>query len=251
MKLLDDNQDQPAIDPEKNYLEELVGDGKKFKSPEELARGKYQSDLYIKELERQKDELRSDFLAASADAKSKANLEELVTRLTKNQGDNQPPVDNVQKPSVELKDIESLVSNKLQEYQTTTKQLENFNFVKDKLTERYGSNYNSALKQQMDELDLTVDELENLARTKPKFLIKTLGLDKEPTLDTFQAPPHSSQRNSNFAPTTKKRTWSYYENLRRTDPKVYHDPKTSVQMYNDVVTLGESVFYDTQDTKRR
>ena len=34
--LLDDNDDQITVDENKNYLEELVGEGKKFKSPEEV-----------------------------------------------------------------------------------------------------------------------------------------------------------------------------------------------------------------------
>ena len=45
--LLDAALDLDTVDPNKNYLTELVGDGKKFKTQEELARGKYESDLYL------------------------------------------------------------------------------------------------------------------------------------------------------------------------------------------------------------
>jgi len=57
------NQDPPAeplFDPNKNYYEDLVGQDKKFKDNETLAKAKVQSDIFIKHLERQQDELRKD-----------------------------------------------------------------------------------------------------------------------------------------------------------------------------------------------
>jgi len=79
--------DQPdtidTIDPSKNYLAELVGEGKKFKTQEDLARGKAESDAYIKILEKRSDELRNDYLKLRDDYSSRAKLEEVVDQLTK------------------------------------------------------------------------------------------------------------------------------------------------------------------------
>ena len=38
--LFDGAKDLGTFDPDKNYLEELVGEGKKFRSVDELAKGK-------------------------------------------------------------------------------------------------------------------------------------------------------------------------------------------------------------------
>jgi hypothetical protein len=41
-------------------------------------------------------------------------------------------------------------------------------------------------------------------------------------------------------PSEDHRTWSYYENLRKTDQRKYIDPKTQKQMFQDRMELGES-----------
>jgi len=242
--LLDQTTDnQPEqIDPNKDYLTELVGEGKKFKSPQELARGKYEADLYVRTLERQKDELRSDFLKLKDEQAARAKLEDLIDQWSNKQ---QSSSDNTQaneqqttKPVIDSKEIESLVSSKIQEHELTKKQQENFAQVRTKLKEHFGSNYQEVLKQQIDNLGLNEDFINDLARRYPTVLYKTLGLDQEQR-ESFQSPPRSNQRSDNFAPSTTKRTWSYYQKIKKENPKLYYDPKTTVQMHNDAIALGK------------
>jgi hypothetical protein len=242
--LLDQTTDnQPEqIDPNKDYLTELVGEGKKFKSPQELARGKYEADLYVRTLERQKDELRSDFLKLKDEQAARAKLEDLIDQWSNKQ---QSSSDNTQaneqqttKPVIDSKEIESLVSSKIQEHELTKKQQENFAQVRTKLKERFGNNYQEVLKQQIDNLGLNEDFINDLARRYPTVLYKTLGLDQEQR-ESFQSPPRSNQRSDNFAPSTTKRTWSYYQKIKKENPKLYYDPKTTVQMHNDAIALGK------------
>lgn len=37
----------------------------------------------------------------------------------------------------------------------------------------------------------------------------------------------------------KKRTWSYYEKMRKEDPDQYHNPMTRAQMLKDYQALGK------------
>jgi hypothetical protein len=237
------NDNQPEqIDPNKDYLTELVGEGKKFKSPQELARGKYEADQYVRTLERQKDELRSDYLKLKDEQAARAKLEDLIDQWSNKQ---QSSSDNTQaneqqttKPVIDSKEIESLVSSKIQEHELTKKQQENFAQVRTKLKERFGNNYQEVLKQQIDNLGLNEDFINDLARRYPTVLYKTLGLDQEQR-ESFQSPPRSNQRSDNFAPSTTKRTWSYYQKIKKENPKLYYDPKTTVQMHNDAIALGK------------
>jgi hypothetical protein len=247
--LLDQTNDNQPLDPNKDYLQELVGEGKKFKSPQELARGKAESDEYIKILERRSDELRNDYLRLRDESTSRARLEELIDQLQKQStqpvtSNNQPSVNEppLGKPdpnnSRERAEIESLVSSKILEHEATKKQQENFELVRNKLKERYGSNYQNLLKEQLNTLGLSEDFANDLARRHPNVLFKTLGLDAQPQ-ENFQSPPRSNQRSDNFAPSTTKRTWSYYQKMKKENPKVYFDPKTTVQMHNDAIALGK------------
>lgn len=245
--LLDPNSAQDdQIDPAKNYLQELVGEGKKFRTPEELARGKAESDAYIKTLERGRDELRQDYLKAREENVARAKLEDLIGQLESKQqhqdssaDTTRPDEKNIQ-PQWDSKQIESLVSSKIQEHELTRKQEQNFNAVRSKLQERYGNNYQSILKQQIDGLGLTEDFVNNLARQHPSVLFKTLDLDTPKQTDNFQTPPRSERTNASFAPQGgQDRTWSYYQNLKKSNPKAYYDPKTQVQMHHDAIALKE------------
>jgi hypothetical protein len=115
--------------------------------------------------------------------------------------------------------------------------MDNFNLVRSKLEERFGPNYQGTLTKQIQDLGLTKEFVDDLARNHPTVLFKTLGMDQPVQTEPFQAPVRSL---GNFAPSgEKKRTWSYYQQMRRENPKLYHDPKTVVQMHNDAIKLGD------------
>jgi len=237
--LLGDQPQEPdQIDPNKNYLEELVGEGKKFKDQETLARSKFESDSYIKILERRLDERANDYKTLKADYDSRASLQELIEQAKQQFTSSETPNANEEKPVIDSKQIESLVSSKILEHETSRKQTENYNQVVSKLKERYGNNYQTALKQQMDALDLTENEINDMARNRPKVLYRTLGLDQPAQREDFQSPLRSDQRSDSFAPRVQKRTWSYYQEMKKRDPKIYNDPKTNIQMQKDYIELG-------------
>jgi len=239
--MAEDNQPE-QIDPNKNYLAELVGEGKKFKTQEDLARGKAESDAYIKILEKRSDELRNDYLKLRDDYSSRAKLEEVVDQLTKSQQQfERKPDTNVDvnnKPVIDPKELESLVSSKIQEHELTKRQQENFNTVRTRLQERYGNSYQTVLKQHIDTLGLTEDFVNDLARKHPTVLFKTLGIDPPNPTESFQPPVRSSQ---GFVPSApKERTWAYYQEIKKNDPKLYANPKTTVQMHEDYLRLGNA-----------
>ena len=241
--LLDDRTEDlpPDVDPDKNYLTELVGDGKKFKTPEDLAKGKAIADQYIEILKKRQDEMRADYLKVRDENVSRAKLEDLMAQLEKKLTSSEDTQAKEVKPDTfDPKQIESLVTTKLQEHEATRKETSNFNLVKGKLQERYGKNYKEALEKQIDELELTETEVNIMARRQPKALLRTLGLDKEPVSEQFQSPPRG-QRSNAFTPAgPKKRTWSYYQELKKTKPDVWFDRQTAIQMQQDAIELGEA-----------
>lgn len=238
----------PEVDVNKDYLSELVGEGKKFKTVQDLARGKYQSDIHIDLLEKTKDQLRADYLKLSEDAQAQATLKDLVTQL---KAPNQQPASSItpqanvdnQRPSIDQKDLESLVDSRMNERELSRKQSDNFKVVQDRLKERFGSNYQTVLKQQIDDLQLTSDYVNDLARRSPEAFFRTMGLNNEqPRNDSFQPPARSSLRVDSLtqkADIKEEGSWAWYQNLKETNPKLYLDPKTVVQMEKDYQRLGK------------
>jgi hypothetical protein len=244
MSLLDQsNEQEEQIDPAKNYLEELVGTDKKFKSAEELARGKYQSDSYIKILEKRLDIARDEYTRVREENMAKAKLEELIDQIKPSQqssNNTQNVNDTVRdKPPFDPKEIDGLVEAKLKALKTFEKAEQNNNLVKNKLKEQFGENYQTAVKKHIESLDMSEDLFNHLAGTNPTVLFRTLGIDQTNARDNYQAPPRSNMRSDSFAPKTQKRTWSYYQDLRKKDPKAFLDRKTAIQMDKDYQELGK------------
>lgn len=247
-----DENDPVQVDPNKDYLNELIGENGKFHKADReealkaLARGKVEADAYIPVLEKRLDDLRADYLKIRDENVSRARLEDLIEQLSASKQlasseENQNANEVNTKPVIDPNEIKNIFSSQIREYENTKKEQENANLVRNKLQERFGSNYKSVLKEQVETLGLTEDFVNDLARKHPKLLFKTLGVDENNQQENFQAPPRSSQqRTDSFAPKTEKRTWSYYEKMRKENPKQYYDPKIAVQLHRDAIDLGDA-----------
>lgn len=242
--LFNQNDDLVEIDESKDYLAELVGENKKFKDAQALAKGKAFSDAHIAILEKRFDTLSADYLKLKEEADAGAKLQDLLNKLETQQltsrEDTQNNSNEVQQKPVGLAEIESLVSSKIEQRERSAKEQENYNLVEAKLLERLGSNYKTVLKKQANELRMTDEEVNALARKNPTLFFKTFDLNAQ-TQDNFQAPPRQSNTFSPKPP--EKRTWSYYLKLKEKDPKAWLDKKIAIQMEKDAQQLGRE-FYD-------
>lgn len=238
--LFDQNDEiNPQLDQSKNYLDELVGEGKKFKTVEDLARGKAEADLYIQLQNARTDELREDYLKMREEATAQAKLQDLIDRLDNTRNTPQLPVETPERtptPQFDPNKLESLIEDTFSKIEGKRKSETNFAEVQKKLKDQYGSNYQAVLKEKMNELDLSLDDVNSLARKSPTAFYNTLGLNQQRQDD--QSMPRNSQR-SGFTPKlSEKRTWAFYEKMRKENPKLYYDSKTINQKHDDAVALG-------------
>ncbi len=252
------NQEDPnQID--KDPLEVLTGPGGKFdRSKYEsdadmyraIAKGKLEADVFIEHKNKEYDILREDYLKERELNTAKGNLMTLVDQLKgTGQQEETGTTQNQQTlaPELNLEEVAAKVSEMQRAEAQKRRQEENLRLVKAKLTETWGVNYPALLQERIETLGLTKEFVNELAEKHPTVLFKTLELDVKKN-EQFQAPPRSGTRSDNFAPSasTNKRTWSYYEKMRKEDPKRYSDPQTQVQKIKDSVELG-AAFRDWKD----
>lgn len=235
-----------AVDHTQTDRDEILNKWKD-KPAEELLKAKVESDLYIKTLEKQKDELRADYLKQREELLAKAKFEELIDRYEKAPKDMQvapPPANDDISPKFDPKQLEEMVTKKISESKVLEKETTNFNAVQQKLQERFGDKFLSVLNEQQNTLGLSREDVNALARSRsPDAFFRIMELNQQPD-SNFQSPPRSGLRNDSFAPTGgPKRTWSYYQNLKKTNYELYSNPKTQVQMHKDAAELG-STFED-------
>ena len=229
------NQLTVELDPNKNYFEELVGEGKKYKDQEALAKSRLFADEHIKNLETEKAQLLDDHLRLREEYNKALNLQELLDRLKEQQStDGHTQQTMEQEKHLTVNDIESLLETR----ENKKREESNFQTVQRKLMEHYGSGYSQQLKTQAESLGMSAQEVDTMARTNPKAF-ERLFLSA-PQTETFDAPPSSTRRSTTFAPQTNKRGWKYYEKLKAEQPDVYWLPKTQLQMHADAKALGDA-----------
>lgn len=237
-----DDKTDPVVEEGKNYLEELVGEGRKFKSPEELARGKVEADAFIERLKSELAELRNEL-------SSRVRLEEAIDKLLSNQtpaapanGDNHAPDDGGSKTEMlTTQQIEEMLERRLSEREKEQVRARNLAEVRNKLAETFGPDYVSKLKQLAVELGTSNEELNKLAAENPKMFLRlvNVGGNSAPVQNPL---PKSGISPDAARPQTGVRNKAYYDNLRKTDPRTYWTPKIQNQLYNDRLALGEKFY---------
>lgn len=247
MDLLDVKDDQLQIDETKDWYAELVGEDKKYADEKALALSRVHADRHIAFIEAENEEYRKELLALREQATAGAKLQELLDKLDSRQqqlASRDETLDSKEvmtQPAIDETKLETLFETKIQQYEQSKQERENFRQVESKLKERYGNSYSAALKEKANELGLSDDEINAMARKNPNLFIKTFDLNLPPSNDGFQTPPKNT---STFNPKPpKQRTWSYYLDLKRKNPNSWLDKNTRLQMEKDAQALGEA-FYD-------
>lgn len=238
----------PAADPNKNWLEELVGEGKKFKDPNELARGKAEADAFIERLKREQEELRTEL-------NTRLTLEQYLDKMGSNANQNQngrsdpppnePNGDGSNTTALKPEDIERLIETKVSEREKQRIQSQNRAEVKQKLTEAFGNDYISKLKEVGGALGLSAERLDEMAAESPKAFLKLVGADTAPQNqqrkpDSLFVPPTGQTTQTRTV--SGDRTKSYYDTLKKNDPKNYWSAAVQNQMHKDALRLGENFF---------
>lgn len=228
--------------PDRDFHAELVGEGRKFKDDKELAKGKWYADEMLKTNNAKMDQMREELLRLQEENAASKKLNEMLDQW-QNRSQLPPETQTLvqdKSPSLDTNQIKSLFDNFAQEREQTRKQTDNLTYVKNKLTEQYGREYNTALTQQMADLGISETYLNDMAKTSPKALLKMLGIDEAPKVtDPFRSPPRSILNQSQYKAPQEERTWSWYQKLKEENPKKWAARETNVQMHNDAVRLGE------------
>ena len=230
------------IDPSKDYLSELVGEGKKYSDAAALARSRLEADNHIARIEKENAGIR-------AELQKRLNMEELLTKLqiqtqapvagkdnqvTNSDGvQNQPSTANG--PQVTPEDIQKLVQSELSKARAVDSATNNLQFAKTKLRETFGDNYKEALDQKVKELGVTPEYLNKLAMEQPNVLLTLMGKPTQ-ALPSNAGTPRSidptKQVLNTQAPADGFKGQKYFTALLKSDPAKFWNAKTQLEMHD-------------------
>jgi hypothetical protein len=244
-----DTTTTPNID---NLVEALVGDGKKFKTVEELAKAKLEADRFIEQLKNENAGIRQEL-------STRQTLEELMDKVSSrervpestNTGHNQSQGggdgQNGASKAFTEEDIARLVEERLSASEKARVHTANLETVQKALVASFGSDYVTHLKAKASELGVSEEYLNTMAKETPKAFLKLVEVDGAPkgTTPALFSPPAThglpSSNKQGFTPTgNRKQSW--YEDLRKRNPTEYWSPATQNRMHQEALSLGESFF---------
>lgn len=227
---------------EKSILDEVVAlkGNESFRDPEVLAKSVLSGDDHIKNLERQLKELREDLdnrLKAEEVLKAiEAKAEEFKNMSFR---ESSTPAEQPT-PGLDAEKVEALVSETIQKRTMEETRAKNAQMVNAKLRELYGDEASNEVVKRANALGMTPDSLVGMAKESPNAFLALMGT---PQPKSTNATP-SSQVNTSTESFNKaqNRDYTFYENLRKEDPKTYFSPKIQRQLTADAVALGERFF---------
>lgn len=252
MSVFDETKSQETTEQtqeEKDYLEELVGEGKKFKDAQALAKGKFESDRYIQNLERQLNELREDLTKED----KIDQLMELV-RSQNNQSTNNPPngVGNEdagggEDPNGTSSDLteerlRELIESTVTERENTTKRQSNLNEVDRTLEEKFGDKAGHFVNEKAKELGMSLKEMEDLAARNPRAFFQLTGVNQSARSQSTLVGGGRPGETETSSSRGEVRNFAYYQKMRRENKSKYYTPEVQHQYIKDAEAMGDSFF---------
>lgn len=186
--LFDQNKDdnQP---PAEVKLDDLVGEGKKYATVEELAKAYVHADHHISKVQAENNDLRVKAEAAKS-------VDDILAGLKGTQGQQEPEQkDDTQDPdksSTGQVDIEKLLEQKLAERDQQSTQAANKKAVIDALSAKFGNRAAEVFDAKEKELGVNLEEL---SATAPALVLQSFGVS-EVSPSSSASLPTSSQRNN-------------------------------------------------------
>lgn len=231
-------------------LAELVGEGKKYASIEELAKAKVFADRHIKNIEAEQEQLRKDL-------STRVSVDEALQRAQQKQTQQpkvtpEAPAASHQTPAKPTSDEELVAQFKriMQEERSRETSEANLTQSIDKLIEVYGDDKTArkAIQDRARELGVGAKFLQDAASSSPRAFQQLMGLEgSESRKSGVPAATRSDVNVDALANQQTKRalkpgTYAFYENMRKENPKLYYAPATQNRMHREALAAGDAFY---------
>lgn len=216
--------DQTVTDP----LAELVGEGKKFKTNEDLAKGKVEADAFIEQLKHEQSELRKELESRVNAEKALEDLRTEVKALKELKTQTQTRENTT--PQLTASEVEALVAKTITRQETERTVSQNINHANSEVVKHFGNadSAQEAVKTRATELGLTLEDLKAVAAKSPGAFLKMILPDVDATkVQNFSGSTVNTQ--ANLVPNgqgPKEGTKEFYDVMRAKNPMLYWRPET-------------------------
>lgn len=229
---------------DKTALEQLVGEGKKFATVEDLALGKIKSDSHIQQLEGEAELSRKQMAEIEGSNKQSEQVAELLAAVRKHQevkpdeGDNQLSAEDLRKNVIEIMQGETNAQTR-----ASNRELAN-----QSVLDKVDGNVEAArtyIAERAKQLGMTPDALAELGETSPEAFTKLVEIDTKQTTPSISGISGVTTETLDGTPrdlmVDGTHTKAYYDKLKsEIGIRAYwSDPKIQGKYLKDAEKLGD------------
>jgi hypothetical protein len=234
-----------ATQTKESFVDKLVGEGKKFKDIESLAKGKLEADNHINEITKTLNELREEL---SKQEYSKQLLEQLnkdkgsETLAEQSSPVTQSPSNTGNTTQSASDNIEALVEKVITEKERSRTVTQNISIVTEEMEKQFGDKASSILNSKSKSLNISVDRLKEIASESPTAFFQLIGVNSTNRTNNMSTITQSSIRSENFTSNSQERDFDYYQKLRKENRSLYYSPKIQNMLIKDRERLGNQFY---------
>ncbi len=218
---------------------DLVGEDKKYKEPDALAKG-------YAHIERHSRTLESELAGARAkiDALTATKNQSNDSQNPRQDHSNEPDPANPNPNPTPKKDVDfrSQIKEEIKALNDEGKALSNIEATAQKLVDVFGNqaSANEAVRKRANELGVSVEWLRDSAAQSPSAFYATMGITVTSGTDRSTPTPNNEVNFRNDGGDQKN--FEYFDRLRKDNPKLYFSAATQGEMMNQARKMG-AAFY--------
>jgi len=241
--IFDDPQNSEGQPPNQNtsgdLLGGLVGEGKKFKTVEDLARSKVESDNFIEQLKREGAEMRQMLKDLEGKVGKQQTIKEVLDAVKEARGsdDNQA--------AVTTEELLSLVDQRIQARDSEKGKTLNYERAQSVLLDKFQNDAAKArdfVRSESQRLGMSPQELKALAQTSPEAFARILGLN-QPKGSGPSTSLRSEVNTESMSQNGSVRNAAYYAELKTKLGARFWEAGIQQQRFKDAKALGTK-FYE-------
>lgn len=234
--IFDDNFQETEIDL---TLNDLVGEGRKYSDPDQLAKAYANVEAHARKLEKENADARAKIDTAEAKLKNQKPPE--PSGQAPLEDDDTPNPKPNKEPTPGSVDFRSQIKEEIEALNKEDRAKANLDTAAAKLVELYGSQTKAseAIKERADELGVSVEWLKDSAGRSPAAFYASMGIQINSGTDRSTPTPRSDVR---LDERNTGKSFEFFDRIRVDNPKLYFSAATQREMMNEARKQG-SDFY--------
>jgi len=224
-----------------NLIDQLVGEGKKFQTVEDLAKGKAESDKFIEQLQLETKGLRDQLKDLEAKASKAQTLQEVLDKLKPATNSSE---DGSNQPTLNPDELKNLVKNFVSETEQEKSRQTNREQANAKLISKFQGDEAKAkeyLVGKARELGMPLKDLQALAETSPNAFSTLVGISQTPRPNSSPTGMGTVNTEAAFNSSMgdpSRLTVEYYRDLKAKDSKLFWSTQVQQQLYKTAAKNG-------------